>query len=127
VEREVVTGTDDQELYRSQRYGNFSYAIPVAEGTYSLTLHFAEHWFGVEGEGGNGNGADQRVFDVYCNGTALLRKFDIARETGGALRALRKTFHGLRPNAQGQLLLTFLPIKDYATLNALELVDEKDN
>ncbi len=121
IYQETVTGTEDTELYRSERYGHFSYAIPVAEGSYTLTLYFAEHWFDIENRNGRN---DDRVFDVFCNGVALLRNFSIKAEAGGSLKALRKTFRGLKPNAQGKLLLTFVPIRDYASINALEVMDE---
>ncbi len=124
ADSEPITGTAHPNLYRSERYGNFSYAIPVAEGTYTLTLHFTEHWFGVPKRAGGGPGT--RLFDVYLNGTALLRNFDIAKEAGGSLVALERSFRGLKPNAQGKLLLSFVPIHDYATLSALEVVDEND-
>jgi hypothetical protein len=122
IDQEPVSGTSDAELYRSERYGHFSYAVPVAEGSYTLTLHFAEHWFGIGPDGGGAG--DARLFDVYCNGFALLRDFNIASEAGGSLKAIKKTFGGLKPNAQGKLLLTFVPIHDYALINALEVVDE---
>jgi hypothetical protein len=125
VDTEVIAGTPDPSIYRCERYGNFSYAVPVADGTYSLTLHFTEHWFGVENRAG-GYPAGARLFDVYCNGTALLHAFDIGKSAGGSLIALQRTFHGLKPNAQGKLLLSFVPIRDYATLAALEVVDESD-
>jgi malectin (di-glucose binding ER protein) len=92
----------------------------VAEGKYGITLYFAETYFGALGPGGVGS----RLFDVYCNGEALLRNFDVFKEAGGANRALQKTFHGLRANAQGKLVLTFVPVKNYACLNAIEIVDE---
>lgn len=125
ADTEVIAGTPEPSIYRSERYGNFSYAVPVAEGTYSLTLHFTEHWFGVEKRAG-GRAAGARLFDVYCNGTALLRDFDIGKAAGGSLVALQRTFRGLKPNAQGKLLLSFVPTRDYATLSALEVVDESD-
>jgi hypothetical protein len=37
---------------------------------------------------------------------------------------LDKTFKGLEPNAQGKLIFTFTPIRDYAIVNAIEVVDE---
>jgi hypothetical protein len=47
-----MTGASDTELYATERYGHFSYAIPVAmEGTYSLALHFAEFYFGPKAFG----------------------------------------------------------------------------
>jgi hypothetical protein len=69
-------------------------------------------------------GVGRRVFDVWCNGVTLLRDFDIAKDAGGPQKGIRKTFHGLKPNAQGKLLFTFVPVKDYACLNAIEVVDE---
>jgi hypothetical protein len=118
--QERVQGNTDPGLFAGERWGVFDYAIPVAEGKYALTLHFAEAWFGSLAPGGVGS----RVFDVYCNGVALLKRFDVFQEAGGANRSLQKTFHGLQPDAQGKLVLTFVPIKNYACLNAIEVVDE---
>jgi fibronectin type 3 domain-containing protein len=42
-----VTGTNDPKLYQSERWGQFSYAIPVANGTYDVRFHFAETYYGV--------------------------------------------------------------------------------
>ncbi len=66
------------------------------------------------------------MFGVYCNGTALLRNFDICKQAGGSLKALDKTFHHLEPNPEGKLLLTFVPVRDYACLDVLEVEDESD-
>jgi hypothetical protein len=117
----TVEGTLDHALYLNNRYGNFSYAIPVDDGEYALTLLFAETYSGSENEGEGGVGS--RVFDVFCNGEALVRKLDIYREAG-ANRPLLKTFHSLKPNAQGKLLLSFVPVRNYAMLNALSVEDE---
>ena len=91
-----IQGTRDQAVYRSERYGNFSYVIPVVEGSkYSATLRFCEHWFGPGRPGGGGVGS--RVFDVYMNGRTLMENFDIFKEAGGSLRPLEKTFRNLNP------------------------------
>jgi hypothetical protein len=116
-----VEGTADPVLYSKERYGNFSYAIPVDSGKYAVTLHFAETYWGLDNPGGGGAGT--RVFDVLCNGVALLRNFDIYKEAGGS-RAIVKTFHGLEPNAQGKLQLSFVPVRNYASIRAIEVVDE---
>ncbi|MFN7994852.1 MAG: malectin domain-containing carbohydrate-binding protein [Bryobacteraceae bacterium] len=116
-----VAGTADPELYSNERYGHFSYAIPVADGSYTVNLHFAEVYWGPDNLGGGGPG--QRVFDVYCNGGVLLRNFDILKEAGSN-RALVKKFHGLRPNAQGKLVLEFVPSANYASVFAIEVLDE---
>jgi hypothetical protein len=113
-----VTGTDFPEVYRAERFGNFNYAIPLAPGKYRLTLHFAENWFGPLNPGGGGEGA--RVFDVHCNGTTLLRNFDIYKAAGGEGRVAQRTFN-VSPNAQGKLLVSFVPVRNYASLSALEV------
>jgi len=65
-----------------------------------------------------------RVFDVYCNGTVLLQNFDVFKEAGMACRGVKRTFHRLKPNAQGKLVLEFVPVVDYATVRAIEVEDE---
>jgi hypothetical protein len=103
-----------------ERYGHFSYAIPVdRSSSYSLRLYFAETYIGVDAEGGS----SKRVFNVFCNGETLLRNFDMFREAGVGC-AIVKSFHGLRPDPQGKLVLTFQPIVNYASLFALEVLDE---
>jgi hypothetical protein len=117
-----VTGTAIPEVYHTERYGHFNYAIPVADGRYRVTLYFAETWFGPSKPSVGGEGS--RLFDVYCNGTTLLKSFDIYRTAGGCDRAVERTFRGLSPNSQGKLILSFVPVKNYATLNAIEVVAE---
>jgi hypothetical protein len=118
--RQIVAGAADPRLYTWERYGHFSYAIPVdPNSSYTLQLYFAETFIGIEAEGG----ARKRVFNVFCNGETLLRNFDLFREAGAG-RAIVKSFRGLRPDAQGKLVLTFEPITNYASLFALEVLDE---
>ncbi len=117
-----VSGTNDAELYTVERFGHFSFAIPVDAGTYALSLHFVEEYHGP-GNAAAGGGAGSRQFDVFSNGVALLRNFDIYKEAG-INRVLIKTFHGLKPNSQGKLRIEFVPVRDYASLYALEVIDE---
>lgn len=121
--RDDVAGTDDQELYRSEHFGNFTYAIPVAaRGRYTLRLGMCEHWFGPGRAGGGGRGG--RVFDVYCNHKPLLKNFDIFAEAG-SLQAITKTFTNLEPNAQGKLYLEFVPVNNnYALVNFIEVLEQ---
>jgi hypothetical protein len=114
----------DPELYQSERYGNFTYTIPLAQGRYTVTLKFAETYFGLGPTNPAGSGPGMRLFDVYCSGQALLRSFDIIREAGGVNRPVDKVFHGLEPNTQGKLILSFSPVKNYACVNAIEIVPE---
>lgn len=118
-----IKGSPDPDLYLSQRFGYFSYSIPVAAGSkYSATLHFTEAFFGPGNLGRGGVGS--RLFDVYCNGAVLLRKFDIFKEAGGENRALVKTFHGIVPNDQGKIYFNFVPVRNYPRINAIEVSPE---
>ena len=117
----AVTGTPDADLFANERYGHFSYAIPVAAGAYAVTMYFAETYWGKENEGGGGPG--QRVFDIYCNGSALDRNLDILKEASPN-HALIKRFRGLRPTAQGKLNFDFVPVLNYASVFAIEVLDE---
>jgi hypothetical protein len=117
-----VEGADDPELFRGERFGNLRYVIPVPPGRYGITLYFAEAWFGPDAPPGGGVGS--RLFDILCNGVALRRGFDVFKEAHGAGRAVTWTAHGLEPDAQGKLSLTMAPIRNYACINAIEVVDE---
>jgi len=112
----------DMALYASERWGHFSYAVPVADGRYRVTLRFCEGHYGKRNTGGGGLGS--RVFDVYCNGVALLRGFDIIKEAGGEGRPIDRTFPAIRPNAQGKILLTFVPVVGMACVNGIEVVED---
>jgi len=118
-----LKGTRDPDLFARERYGRFDYAIPVDKGSYRLSLYFAEEYFGPNAALGGHPGT--RAFDVSCNGVALLREFDLLKEAGMG-QAVVKTFHGLTPNGQGTLLVSFSPVHDYASLYALEVVDESN-
>jgi len=119
-----VAGAHEPQLYQYERFGNFSYAIPVAPGRYTLTLRFAERFFGPSNPNPLGKGPGSRVFHVFCNGEALIKNFDIFKEAGGEDRAVVKKFTGLTPDAQGRLMLEFKPVVNYALINSIEVVDE---
>jgi hypothetical protein len=117
----AIGGTLEPGLYAGERYGNFDYALPVDKGSYRVTLYFSEKYWGVEGS--NRRGIGSRIFDIFCNGIALARNLDIVEATGSG-HALVKTYHGLRPNAQGKLIVSFVPDVNYASVDALELEEE---
>jgi hypothetical protein len=117
----AVVNPSERTLYQGERFGNFSYRIPVAPGKYRLTLHFAETYFGTYAF--QDDPLNRRSFNVFVNGTALLRDFDVVKQAGGPNRGLKKVFENLQPNAQGMLLLEFIPVKNYAEVNAIEVVE----
>jgi len=121
-QQKEIGGSPDPDLFATERYGHFTYAIPVdSRDRYTVVLHFVEFYFGSQAAGGGGEGS--RVFKVMCNGETLLDNFDIYKEAG-YLHVLTKTFHGLKPSAQGKLNLTFEPIENNATISGIEVLDE---
>jgi hypothetical protein len=58
------------------------------------------HWSGSAISSGV-SGVGSRVFDVYCNGSTLLKNFDILREAGPG--PLLRSFHHIEPTAQGKI------------------------
>jgi hypothetical protein len=117
-----VSGTEDPELFGAERYGHFSYSIPVdTRGRYTVVLHFSELYFGPQLPGGGGPGS--RIFHVYCNGKTLLEDFDLYKEAGSQ-RVITKTFRNVRPSAQGKINLTFEPVVNNATVSGIEVLDE---
>ncbi len=119
-----VRGTDDPELYQTERWGNFSYAIPVPPGKYSVRLHFASrHETGAAPPAPEGDGHAVHIFNVFCNGRVLLENFDLRQEAKQADIVIRK-FSGLEPNAQGKLLLSFVPVEGYASVAGIEVLPQ---
>ncbi len=113
-------GSLDRNLLLGERYGTFSYAIPVSKGAYALKLYLSESWFGPGESGGGGIGS--RRFDVYAERQPLLQDFDMFQIAGH--KPLIKEFHGLMPDADGYINLNFMPRANHAAINALELTEE---
>ncbi len=118
-----VTGADDPQLYAGERFGNFSYTIPVTPGAYTVVMHMAERWLGP-GQPGGKEGPGSRLFDILCNGVFLERTFDVYARAGGANKALTRTYRGIEPNHQGNIVLSFVPIKNFGIVSAIEVIQE---
>jgi hypothetical protein len=102
-----------------ERIGHFRYVIPVDPTLrYDVKLYFIERWFGKENGGFGGVGS--RIFDVSCNGSTLMKNFDLMGE--GGVNPVVKVFKGIEPTAQGEIELTFTPVVDYPMINAIELI-----
>ncbi len=108
-------------LFQYERFGHFQYWLPVIpDRDYALTLYFEEGWYGPHAGGTGGPGS--RVFDVYCNGVTLLRHFDILAQNPEGFAV--KTFHHVKPTAQGKLELFFTPVTNYPLVDAIEVEQE---
>uniref|UniRef100_A0A0E0NC54 non-specific serine/threonine protein kinase n=1 Tax=Oryza rufipogon TaxID=4529 RepID=A0A0E0NC54_ORYRU len=83
---------DHPELYTEARLSPLSlkyYGVCMENGEYSVELHFAEIVF-TEDHTFSSNG--KRIFDVFIQGTKVLKDFNIQDEAGGVHRVITKTF-----------------------------------
>ena len=79
-----VSGTPDATLYQSERYAQkLIYNITVPNGSYNVTLSFAEMYF---------NAAGKRVFSVSLEGQTVLQDLDIWALVG-QFAALQRSFN----------------------------------
>jgi hypothetical protein len=106
-----VSGTTSQALYQSERWGNFDYRFPVTNGSYTVTLKFAELY--VTGPG-------QRIFNVQINGSTVLSNFDLFASAGGFGKAYDRTFPITVTNAE--ILLHFTGVVNNASVRGIEIV-----
>jgi ELWxxDGT repeat protein len=113
-----IVNTYDDPLYQTGRHGaSFSYGLPTGNGTFKVTLHFAETYWGNKVGGGVG----ARKFNVDAEGVRKLTEYDIFARAGGALRAVTETF--TVTVSDGVLNLLFSKgSADVASLRALEVV-----
>jgi len=113
IDTNGVTNAAPEELYQTERSGDFSYTLSgLSPGVaYTLRLHFAEIHF---------DGVGQRVFNVAINGTKVLANFDIFA-LAGANKALVREFSPAA-NGAGQIVVSFVSLVDEAELTGLELI-----
>lgn len=110
-----IANTDDDVIYRTERWGNMTYNIPVSNGAYKVNLHFAEIYFGVTG----GGGAGSRRFHVDVEGTRRLDNYDVFVKAGGAARAIQEEIY--TQVTDGFLTIQFTGVTDNAKISAIEV------
>jgi hypothetical protein len=106
----AIGGTVEDPLFRTERYGNFTYSIPLASGTYTVNLYFAELYW---------TSAGKRVFDVTAEGQLIIDNLDIWAQVGANNALTRTTQLSV---TDGTLNLSFINGVDNAKLSAIEIV-----
>jgi glucose/arabinose dehydrogenase len=107
-----IQNTSDDALYQAERLGpSFAYHLPVPNGTYQVTLHFADLYFFVIG---------QQLFDVTLEGLKVLSHFDVFGAAGGTGIAVTRTF--VTTVTDGSLDLEFTGVLQHAKVSAIEVV-----
>lgn len=78
-----IANTNTPTLYQTEAYGDITYQFPVANGSHTVILKFAELEVSQAG---------QRTFNVYLNGQQVLQNFDVVGAAGGPHIAIDKQF-----------------------------------
>ncbi|TGE03202.1 malectin domain-containing carbohydrate-binding protein [Hymenobacter fodinae] len=104
----AIAGTPDDALYQTERYGNFSYHVPLPAGQYRLTFKLAEIYW---------TAPHLRQFDVLAEGQEIISNLDIYTLAGAFATALdlERTVNV----TDGELTLEFRTDADNAKLAAL--------
>ncbi len=107
-----ISGTEDDELYESERYGMEGYRFDVPNGHYRVRLLFAEIYWDEVG---------RRVFDVDIEGGRVLSHYDIYREVGKDV-AEEKVYEV--DVTDGELAIGFSSEVDNAKVSGIEVRSE---
>src|SRR5512133_2627389 len=92
-----IANTKSPDLYRAEHYSMDSFSWPVANGKYTVKLHFAETFEGITGPG-------ERVFSFNVQGREF-KDFDVWVKAGGPMKAYVETVPV--EVADGKLKVTF--------------------
>lgn len=108
----TISNTDIPAIYQTERFNMNGYNIPVANGTRTVTLKFAEIYDYCQKAG-------CRIFNVSLEGKTVLSNFDVYAQAGGGYKAIDKTF--VVDVADGVLNIGFTNIKNAAKVNGIEV------
>ena len=115
-----INGTSDDTLYQTERFGTYSYEIPVSiAGDYDIRLHFAEIFYGAS-SGGSAGGAGSRIFNVSIEGNPVLSNFDILSETAAAT-ALTKELDNISVS-DGFVSISFSSVTESPKVSGIEIL-----
>lgn len=95
-----ISGTEDDFLYTSERYGNFYYKFELPVGDYEVVIHFAETFF---------SSAGQRVFDIRMQNQTAFNNVDILVLTGG-VKNQAVTLESTQVVSDGILVIEFVKL-----------------
>jgi len=111
-----IHGHKEPRIYQTEHWGVERFVAEVPDGRYTIILHFAETWDGIDKQG-------PRVFDVKIEGKEVLKDFDILKEAGAMHTALVKEFQHVEVD-DGKLEIRFIPRHENPLVNGLEIVGE---
>jgi hypothetical protein len=109
--QQPISNADEPVLYQTNRFWFASYRFTVPNGTYSVTLKFAELYYPY---------SDRRTFDVRIENETVITNLDIVKTIGAWHRALDRSF--VRTVADGVLNIDFVVRADAPIVNAISVI-----
>jgi hypothetical protein len=109
-----ISNTPDPALYQTERYSEgvpLEYKFAVPNGSYNVTLKFAEIYFTSPG---------QRVFNIVINGATVLPNLDIYAAAGGSNIANDQTF--VASVSSNVLDIQLVPVVQNPKVSAIQIV-----
>lgn len=106
----TIAGTDSQALFQTERYGSYSYEVPVTEASYTVELHFVEMYQTEAGA---------RSFNLLVEGVTVFTGMDLFAEVGGET-AYSVTVEGVNV-ADGSLTVELESLIDNGTLSGIAI------
>ncbi|HYK92331.1 MAG TPA: malectin [Acidobacteriota bacterium] len=111
-----IEGTNDPKIYQTERYSMDKFVAEVPNGKYTVRLHFAETYDGIDTDG-------PRVFDVQIQNQNVLKDLDVSKAAGKVQKALVKEFKGISVT-NGILDITFVAKQQNPEINGIEILAE---
>jgi hypothetical protein len=108
----AITGTKDQALYRTEHWGMTAFTYPVANGKYTIKLHFAETCPDVGAIG-------ERVFSIKV-GDKEIKDLDVWAKAGAKQKAYVETVPVEITN--GKLEISFTQYVQEPEINGIEII-----
>lgn len=104
----VIANTPTPEIFEGYREGSFRYELPLPDGKWKVTLHFADP---------NETKAESRTFDIVANGKVVVADLCPAKAAGGINRAAVREFPVEVEG--GMIKLEFIPKAGDAIVSAI--------
>ena len=108
--KDPIAGTNEDTLFQTERYGSYSYSVPVSNATYFVELHFVEMYQTTAGS---------RSFNVVVEGNTLFTQMDLFA-TVGHDAALTRTIDNVAVSDQ-TLTIKLESVIDNATLSGFAI------
>jgi hypothetical protein len=109
-----IEGTNDPKIYQTERYSMDRFVAEVPNGKYTVRLHFAETYDGIDTDG-------PRVFDVKIQDQVVLKDLDVSKAAGKVQKALVKEYKDIAVT-NGILDITFVAKQQNPEINGIEIV-----